>query len=184
MTYPVRPFDISGNEFPLEYGTPGGGGNGGGGGGFPSTVINYRPPQFEPPPTAREFIVGFSVIAAANATTALFTLDANGNPNVPSAALALGSGQIARISGISIGGDTGASAGGVTLTFFLSNTRDGTQRLPGLDAIPLPSRGGIVSVGFDMFTVIDNPGSFFGGFVASTDPAPRYADMLIQGWYW
>jgi hypothetical protein len=175
-----RPYDISGNLFPPDYASS----SGGAGDASASLVTTIRPPRFEPPDGAREFIIGFSLIAAAGATTALFTLDANGNPNIPGAAIQLASGKIARISGILVSGDTGAASGSPLLTFFLSNSKDGTSRIPGLDAIPITADGGIVGEAFDVFTVIDNPGSFFGGFVVNADVAPRYASMLLQGWYW
>lgn len=177
MTAPfrVRGRDISGIPFPA--------GGDVGSSGLPATV-QVRPPQFEPPDSATEFNLSFSIAAPGNAKTALFTLDVNNNPIVPSAALQLPQGAIARINNVEISGDTGAAPGAPQLIFSISSDRTGQQSLPGWDGIGLPGRGGVVSVGFEPFTRIFSPGSFFGGFVQNLTAGPLYAEMIITGWYW
>jgi hypothetical protein len=173
MTLPTRPADISGIRFPPQQQAPGVYGN---------AVVNFRPPQFEPPPGSREFIVSFSVNAPALLTTPIFQLDGAGTIVVPSAAIQLAQGQQARISGVSIGGDT--NVGAPVLTFSLARTKDGQQKIPGWEGVGLPGRGGYVAIGLEPFTFIEEQGSFFGGFVTNSDVAPHLAEMILQGWMW
>lgn len=170
---PIRPRDISGKPFPPA--TLGGNQYGG-------AFVTLRPPQFEPPPEGREFIVSYSVLAAASATTALFVLDVNGNIVAPSCAVQLSENTVARISGVSIGGDV--PVGAPVLTFRITRDKQGNEAYGGWEGLALPGRGGIVAIGLDVFTMITAPGSFFGGFVTNTSAAPRYSEMLLQGWLW
>ena len=169
MPTPARQRDISSNRFPdpNQQGT--------------QTVLQIRPPQFEPPPGAREFIVSYSVMAAgAGASTPLFVLVTD-VIQIPSAAVQLGQDEQARISGVSIGGDT--PTGAPVLTFSIRD-KIGQAFLPGWEGIGLPGRGGIVAVGLEPYTFIQTPGIFFGGWVVNTDAGARYAEMMIQGWIW
>lgn len=171
MGISIRPRDISGANYPPPTSQGG-----------QQTFLQIRPPQFEPGPTAREFIVSFSVLAAGGGvSTALFVLDGNGNLVVPSAAVQLPPDTVARISGVSIGGDT--NVGAPILTFSIRD-KSGNLILPGWEGVGLPGRGGIVAVGLEPYTFVTSPGSFFGGFVVNTDPGPKYAEMMIQGWMW
>lgn len=173
MALPIRERDISGIRFPK-------GSQGGEAGG----VVTYRPPVFEPPyPGAREFLVSFSaLVPGAGAVTALFTLAGDGSVVVPSCAVRLPQDNQARISGVSVGGDT--NVGNPILTFFIGADPTGQKRVPGWDGYGLPGRGGIVAVGLAPYTWITEPGSFFGGFVINTDAAPKYAEMTMVGWMW
>lgn len=168
MSNPVRPTDISGRAFPPVNRTAG-----------EQVFVTWRPPQFEPPPGAREFIVSYSVVVPAASTTALFTFVGE-VLQVPSCAVQLPPDTQARISGVTIGGDT--DVGVPVLTFSLRDRT--TQRtLFGWEGIGLPGRGGIVAVGFEPFTTPD-AGSFFGGVVVNSAAAPKYAEMMMQGWMW
>lgn len=171
LPIPTRDRDIAGRRFPPPASSAG-------------AVLQIRPPQFEPPDNAREFLLNFSLIAAAGAKTALFTLDAQQNPVAPSAALQLPPSTQARISAVAIGGDTGVTPGTPILTFQIAADRAGQSALPGWEAVALPGRGGIVAAGFAPFTRITNEGSFIGGFVTNVDANPRYAEMTIMGWFW
>lgn len=170
----IRRFDISGRPFPPpDYG------------GNESVSLQIRPPQFEPPDGSTEFNLSFSTLApGASALTALFTLDGNGNPVIPSAALQLPKNTIARINNVAITGDTGATAGAPSLIFSIRGDRSGQLALPGWEGIGLPGRGGIVTVSFEPFLRVLTAGSFFGGFVVNTTAGPLYAEMIITGWYW
>lgn len=170
MTGPIRGRDISGISFPPRSQTAEG-----------QVFVQIRPPQFEPPDGAREFIVSSSALVnGVGALTALFTL-VNDVLTVPSAAIQLPEDTQARISGVSIGGDT--TVGAPILTFSIRD-KSGQKVVPGWEGIGLPGRGGIVAVGLEPFTRITAPGSFFGGWVVNTDAGPRYAEMMIQGWMW
>lgn len=176
MTAPfrVRGRDISGIPFPPpNYGND-----------SAQVVLQIRPPQFEPPDSATEFNLSFSTSAPGLTKTALFTLDGNNNPVVPSAAFQLPQGAVARLNNVLIGGDTGAVAGAPILVFSISLDRTGQQALPGWDGVGLPGRGGVVTTAFEPFTRVLNPGSFFGGFVNNLSGGPLYAEMIITGWYW
>jgi hypothetical protein len=170
----IRRTDISGIPFPpINYGSQA------------NVSLQLRPPQFEPPDGATEFNLSFSAsIPGGNVLTPLFTLDGNGNPLIPSAALQLPKNTVARINNVSIGGDTGAVAGTVTLVFSIRADRTGQSAIPGWEGIGLPGRGGVATVGFEPFTRILSPGSFFGGFVANLSGGPLYGEMIITGWYW
>lgn len=170
----IRTTDISGIPFPPpNYGT------------LENVTLQIRPPQFEPPDGATEFNLSFSTqVPGGNVLTALFTLDANNNPVIPSAALQLPRNAVARINNVSIGGDTGAVSGAPALIFSIRADRTGQQAIPGWEGIGLPGRGGVVTVGFEPFTRILSPGSFFGGFVANLSGGPLYGEMILTGWYW
>lgn len=174
MTIPIRPRDISGRPFPPpNYG-----------GGNQSTVLEVRPPWFEPPEGAKEFTLSFSTVAVGTGVLVpMFVLDSNNNVVLPSAALQLPNGVQARLNNVEIGGDTGTAPGLPQLIFSISTDRTGQAMLPGWEALGLPGRGGVVSVGFEPFTRVP-VGSFFGGFVRNNSGAPLYAEMIITGWYW
>jgi len=173
MTIPIRDRDISGNRLPPPRAT---------GQDYAGGVLTIRPPQFEPPPGAREFIASFSVLAPGGGVlTPLFTLDGNGNLVLPSCAVQLPQDTTARISGVTIGGDT--NVGTPILTFSIRD-KSGQRAYGGWDAIGLPGRGGVVAVGIEPFTVIYESSAFFGGWVINTDAGNRYAEMMMQGWMW
>lgn len=175
MTVPIRDRDISGRRFPpVDYGNNG----------ASSIVLQIRPPWFEPPDGAKEFNVSFSLSAVGGGVaTPLFTLDANNNVSA-GAAVKLPQNTQARINNVSIGGDTGAVTGSPVLTFSIRSSPDGQQFVPGWEGVGLPGRGGVVTVAFEPFTRIINPGSFFGGFVVNSSGGPLYAEMIITGWFW
>ena len=92
--------------------------------------------------------------------------------------------NVARISGVSIGGDTGAGGTPPLETFYIANDPAGQLRVPGWEGVGLPARGGIVAVAFEPFTVIQAAGSFFGMFVQNNDGSARYVEGMMTGWYW
>lgn len=144
-------------------------------------VLSLRPAHIEPPPGAREFIVSYSAsVAGAGAATALFSFT-NNVLDVPSCGVVVPDNTTVRISGVSIGGDT--DVGAPVLTFSI-RSRDGQQFIGGWEGIGLPGRGGVIAVGFEPFTVIDRGVQFFGGWVVNSAAGAKYAEMMIQGWYW
>lgn len=170
MTIPVRTTDISGHRLPPPNQQGG-----------QYTVLQIRPPQFEPPDGAREFLVSYSAnVPGAGASTALFTL-LNDVIVVPSAAIQLADNTQARISGVSIGGDVPV---GVPVLTFSIRDKVGQRFIAGWEGVGLPGRGGIVALGLEPQTWIRDPGTFFGGWVRNDDAGPRYAEMIIQGWMW
>jgi hypothetical protein len=175
MTVPIRTRDISGRPFPpTDYGQQGGG----------AVVLQIRPPWFEPPEGAKEFNVSYSLNApGVGVSTQLFTLDVNNNITA-GAAVKLPVNTQARINNVAIGGDTGGVPGPPQLLFSIRTSPDGQSFVPGWEALGLPGRSGVVTVGFEPFTRITNPGSFFGGFVVNNSGGPLYAEMIITGWYW
>lgn len=174
MGIAIRPTDISGFPFPPP-----------GYNAQENVTLQIRPPQFEPPDGSTEFTLSFSTNApGASAVTPLFTLDTNNNPVIPSAALQLPKNTVARISAVSIGGDTGAVTGVPVLIFKICSDRSGQAAIAGWEGIGLPGRGGVVTVGFEPFTRILTAGSFFGGFVTNVSGGPLYAEMIMTGWYW
>ena len=150
-----------------------------------ATVLQVRAPWLEPPDGAKEFNLAFSVSAVGGgAATALFTLDGSGNVVSPSCAIQFPPNTQARINNVEIAGDTGAVPGAPQLIFSLRQDRAGQSFLPGWEAVGLPGRGGVVTVGFEPFTRITNAGSFLGGFVINNTGGPLYAEMIVTGWYW
>lgn len=141
-------------------------------------VIVARGPEIEPPPGAQEFILSYSIVAAAAASSQLYTLDGQGNV-LAGAAFQLPVNTKARISGVIIEGDT--ILGTPILQFSIRTTQDGQVRLPGWGGVNLPGRGGIVNMGIEPFTVIPSQ-SFFGAWVQNLDAAPHYAAITLQGW--
>ena len=175
MTMPrIRATDISGLPFPPP--TQGNAGNNG--------ILTTRPPRFEPPDGSTEFLLSFSAQVPGGVTSPLFTLDAQQNPVIPSAAIQLPQNAIARINALEITGDTGAVSGAVQLIFSLRTDRSGQVPLPGWGGVGLPGRGGIVSVGFEPFTIVLNSGAFIGGFVQNLSGGPLFAEMIFTGWFW
>lgn len=147
--------------------------------GAPVTV--NRPPEIEPPASSsREFILSWSIVAASSATSPLFVLDGSGNV-IAGAAILLPQNTKARIAGVIIEGETGVAAGTPLLTFSLRTDPQGQQRLPGWENVNLPTRGGIVNMGIEPFTVIP-VGYFIGAFVQNVDVSNHYAAITIQGW--
>lgn len=137
-----------------------------------------RPPEYEPPPGTPEIIISWSIIAPGVSTSPLFTSDANGNVTA-GAALKLPDNTRARISGVVIEGDT--PLGTPVLTFSLRGDVNGATRIPGWGGVALPGRGGITSLGLDVWTIIP-VGSFFGAFVVNSDGAAHYAAITVLGW--
>ena len=177
MTVPIRTSDIGGIAFPPLTQQAGVFGN---------VVTTIRPPQFEPPQNSKEFIVSYSLLAPGGGVISpLFVL----NPVTlaivpPSCAVQLPQDNVARISGVSIGGDTGAGGTPPLETFYIANDPAGQLRVPGWEGVGLPARGGIVAVAFEPFTVIQAAGSFFGMFVQNNDGSARYVEGMMTGWYW
>lgn len=175
MTMPrIRASDISGVPYP----PPAQGESTTGG------LLTIRPPRFEPPDGSTEFLLSFSAQVPGGVTSPLFTLDGLGNPVIPSAAIQLPQAAIARINNLEITGDTGAVTGSPQLIFSLRTDRSGQVPLPGWGGIGLPGRGGIVSVGFEPFTIVLNSGAFIGGFVQNLSGGPLFAEMIFTGWFW
>jgi hypothetical protein len=165
-------YDLSGKELPYV-----GGDLGPSAPQQPPVVVQF-PTNLQPSEGSPEFIVAYSLVAPAGATTALFTLD--GANNVTNgAALKLPENARARISGVVLEGDT--ILGAPILQFFIGADTVGQKKLGGWAGVNLPGRGGIVAIGIEPFTIV-SPGSFFGGFVKNTDAGPHYAAMIIQGW--
>lgn len=140
-------------------------------------VVVQFPGQLQPPENAPEFILSWSVIAPAGATTPLFVLDANGNVT-NGAAMYVPDNSRARIAGVIIEGET--ILGTPILQFFIAD-RIGTARLRGWSGLNLPGRGGIVALAVEPFTVAPS-NSFFGAWVTNNDAGPHYASMIMQGW--
>lgn len=175
MTAPVRirGRDISGIAFPLGSDTA------------QAVQTVQFPPKFQPPDGSTEFNLSFSAsVPGGSVKTALFALDGNNNPIVPSAALQLPPGTIARLNNVEIGGDTGPTPGASQLVFSIALDRAGQQAVPGWDGVGLPGRSGVVTVAFEPFTLILTQGTFFGGFVTNLSAGPLYAEMMLTGWYW
>lgn len=167
---PVRRRDISGNEFPPTYN----------GGIDAPQVLQLRPKYLEPPPDANHFLVSFSTTVAAGATTALFTLDGQGNPVDPSAAVVIPQNAQCRVSAVEIGGD--APLGAPTL-FFSLRDRVGQRRYNGFSNVPLPGRGALFAVGFEPVVWVQDQQAFIGGWVENQGASGRYVEMFIQGWF-
>lgn len=168
----VRRRDISGNTLPVESAPLASSASGA------AEVVVGRPPEIEPSPSAQEFILSWSIVAAAASTSSLFTVDAAGNVTA-GAAMQLPPNTKARISGVIIEGES--ILGTPILQFSIRTTQDGQVRLPGWQGVNLPGRAGVVSMAIEPFTVVP-VGSFFGAFVTNSDPGPHYAAMTIQGW--
>lgn len=173
MTLPplIRPTDIAGKRFPKSTSL-------GAGQSAAQAIPVSRPPEIEPPLGAVEFILTFSALAAGNATTPLFTVDAGGNPT-GGAAFKLNDVNKARISGVLFEGES--PLGNPVLFFSLRTDPNGNQRWSPFGNIGLPARGGITSIGLEPFTIMP-AGYFFGAFVQNTDGASHYASVVIQGW--
>lgn len=168
---PVR-HDISGAELPTNNAALGNAP------GASNPVQVVFPPDVQPNQDASQFILSWSLLAPANATTPLFVLDVNNNI-VNGAAMQLPSNTRARIAGVVIEGET--PLGNPVLQFSIRTSIDGSQRLNGWGGVNLPGRGGIVSLGIDTFVVVPT-GSFWGVFVQNSDAAQHYAAVTIQGW--
>lgn len=174
MTAPLR--DISGYRFPAADQS--------GGQVTQGVVLQLRPPWFEPPDGSKEFSLAYSLSApGAGVLTPLFTLDGIGNVTA-GVGLQLPPNTQARINNVAIGGDTGAVPGPPQMLFSIRLDRTGQSVLPGWESVGLPSRGGVVTVGFEPFTRITNAGTFLGGFVINNAGGPLYAEMIVTGWYW
>lgn len=169
---PIRPRDISGNEFP-PFSLPGGR--------DVQTILSVRPKYIEAPPDSTQFLVSFSTTVAAGARVALFTLDASSNIVFPSCAILLPDNVECRVSAVAIGGDS--PTGAPTLFFSIAN-KDGTRRYNGFENVPLPGRGGIFAVGFEPIMYIRDRNAFIGGWAENLGASGRYVEMFMQGWYW
>lgn len=177
MTVPgpaIRQYDISGRRFPVAA-TP-----------LTQTqqtqaVPVSRQPEVEPVfGVSREFLLSWSLVVAGNSTAALFTVDGANNVT-GGAAFQLPEVTRARISGVIIEGDTGAAAGTPILQFSIRADVIGNQRIQGWEAVNLPTRGGVVNMGIEPFTIVPS-GYFFGAFVQNLDANQHYAAITIQGW--
>lgn len=146
----------------------------------PPITVN-RQPEIEPPSWAKEYLIAYSIVAAPLATSQLFVL--TGTVVTAGAALQLPENQKARIDGVLIEGDTGPTPGTPLLQFSLRTTPDGQQRLSGWETVNLPTRGGIVNLAIEPFTII-SAGYFLGAFVQNFDVSSHYAAIMIRGWIW